>query len=131
MSGDTALVLVGHGTTGRSDPAFLLLWKEILSCLPRTYLVMLHGSPSLEELLLGLKREQIRRVLLFPLLLSPASHLQRDIASPDSVLQRRLTGAGLEVSLLGGGLLLEEELRRLLCELCLERVRGEEEKESS
>lgn len=118
----TALLLAGHGASGSQDPFFLQLREEIRSRLPDTYLVMLHGEPSLQTLIPSLKKRQISRVLLFPLLLSPASHFTRDIASEKAPLRLALKEAGIETVLIGEGLLREPRVLYLLTEICLQKA---------
>lgn len=119
---NSALVLIGHGSTGYEDPAFLHFQDEIRGKYPESYLVMLHGSPSVNEVLPILKEKKITHVFLYPLLLSPASHFTKDILSEGAALRSAFRDAGIMTAVIGHGLLEAAELRAGIITSCLDRI---------
>ena len=83
---------------------------------------MLYGEPSVSSLLPVLCEKKINRVFLFPLFLSPASHVTRDIASESAPLRSAFTAAGIRTEMLGHGLLESSEMRTAIGALCLKRM---------
>ena len=83
---------------------------------------MLYGEPSVRSLLPVLCERKITRVFLFPLFLSPASHVARDIAAENAALRSAFTAAGIQSEMIGHGLLESSELRAAIAALCLRRM---------
>ncbi len=83
---------------------------------------MLYGEPSVQSLLPILFGKKISHVLLFPLFLSPASHVARDIAAEGAALRSAFTAAGIQSEMLGHGLLESPEICDAIGALCLKRI---------
>ena len=83
---------------------------------------MLYGEPSVRSLLPVLCENGISRVFLFPLFLSPASHVTRDIAAENASLRSALTAVGIRSEMIGHGLLEAPDLRTAIGALCLRRM---------
>ena len=83
---------------------------------------MLYGEPSVQSLLPILCKKQISHIFLFPLFLSPASHVARDIAAEGAALRSAFTTAGIHSEMLGHGLLESPEVCAAIGTLCLKRM---------
>ena len=97
---DTALVLMGHGTSHFADCAYAALGYHFLeNGWPNILVGTVEGYPTLEELVQNLRRLAVRRVVLTPLMVVSGDHAANDMAGPgpDS-WQSRLQAEGYQVS---------------------------------
>lgn len=79
---DEALVLMGHGTDHQGDRAYDKLQTMIRAKgYKRVFIGTLEGSKTLEDILLELKMQEIRKVSLKPFMLVAGSHAKNDMVS--------------------------------------------------
>lgn len=100
-----ALILVGHGAGDEALKSYRKILGIVRNDVPESYLVMLHGHPSVEDVVQELAEKGINRVVLHPLLLARGHHLESNITSPDSAIQLCLKKAGIDVKAIDKGLL--------------------------
>lgn len=103
-----AVVPVGHGCEGAGQLAYLALGYELHGIgRDDTAVGLLRGEPSFASVLdaLGHMPRTSGAVVLAPLMLAAAGHVERDIAGAGPLSWRsRLEGAGYEVTVLGHGM---------------------------
>lgn len=97
--GEEALVLMGHGTEHFANavyPAFQTALR--LLDYPGSYVGTVEGWPTLDQVILQLKADQKKKVLLMPMMLVAGDHACNDMAGndPDS-WKSRLEAEGFEV----------------------------------
>ena len=94
-----AVVLVGHGTAHPGNLVYSAL-QGVFCLAGRSDLLVgtIEGWPGPAELLPALERQQVRQVLLVPLLLTAGAHVREDIAGPGPDSWRStLERSGLQV----------------------------------
>lgn len=113
---EEALLLVGHGTDHASWATYPALQQLLTQQLGRPVLVgALEGYCTLPEVMAELRRQQIRRVRLWPLMLVAGMHVQQDLAAGEKSWATALTAAGFQVSTAVEGLLTWPEVVALFC----------------
>lgn len=104
---DTAILFMGHGTTHFANSAYCQL-EYILHNQGRTDILVgtVEGYPGLEEVLCRLaERPQVKRALLYPLMVVAGDHAKNDLAGegPDS-WRSRLEADGYRTACVLAGL---------------------------
>ena len=97
---DTALVFMGHGTEHHANAAYAQLeyvFRDLGRC--DVLIGTVEGYPGLEEVLRRLgEKPQIKRIILYPLMVVAGDHARNDLAGEDEdSWLSRLTGLGYEV----------------------------------
>ncbi len=123
MEGDTALVFMGHGTGHYANAAYCQL-EYVFHDLGRRDILIgtVEGYPTLEEVLHRLEeRPQVKKVILYPLMVVAGDHAQNDMAGeePDS-WSSQLTQGGYQVSCVLRGMGEYAGIRRLFAQHALE-----------
>jgi sirohydrochlorin cobaltochelatase len=105
-----ALILVGHGAGEDALKSYDKILDIVRKTVPDSYLIMLHGHPSIEDIAAEISAKGIKKAVLVPLLLAKGHHLEHNIVSPGSSIQLCLEKAGISVSAVDKGLLEYEEV---------------------
>ena len=115
-----ALVYMGHGS--RHFPVGGL-YLEFAACMrelypeARTLIGTVEGFPSLDTVVQDLRRHEIKRVVLKPLLIASGRHASRDLTGPDpQSWQSRLTAAGIDTVVVPTGLGEQPAFARVMVE---------------
>ncbi len=133
-SSGKALVFMGHGTHHPADAAYAYLQgicdREKLP----VYIGTVEGFPGLEEVIVRLKRDGIREVVLIPFMLVAGDHANNDMAGDEEDSWKTvLTKAGFTVEPRVEGLGENPHIRALYVEhvrdAITDKVPGGEEKE--
>lgn len=121
--GETALVLMGHGTTARCNEVYPQL-EGVLRALggEHWFVGTVEAEPGLEAVLRRVRRGQYRRVALRPLMIVAGDHAENDMAGGEGSWKRAFTRAGYEVLCQLRGLGELEEIRRLFVRHAQEAV---------
>ncbi len=126
---DTALILMGHGTSHFADCAYAALGYHFLENGWRNILVgTVEGYPTLEELVRNLRRIAVRRVVLTPLMVVSGDHAANDMAGkdPDS-WESRLRAEGYQVECVLRGMGEYPQIQQLYVEHLREAMSSLEE----
>lgn len=111
---EKAYVLIGHGAGEEA----LVLYEKLLEMAKNkyeeTYLVMLHGNPSVESVAKAVNEKGIKKVILIPLLLATGHHMEKNIISPESEIHNAFLKCGIQVEVVKKGLLDYEEIRNVI-----------------
>ena len=112
--GETALVLMGHGTTARCNEVYPRL-EGVLRALgsEHWFVGTVEAAPSLEAVLGRVRMGRYRRVVLRPLMIVAGDHAANDMAGGEGSWKQAFTQAGYEVLCQLQGLGELEEIRRL------------------
>lgn len=85
-------ILIGHGsdTDKRSNVPFLRMDEQLRSKRPNTYVCMIHGSPSPDEVLPRIETSQFKRVVFVPLMMTAGEHIKHEVIAdkPESWICR-------------------------------------------
>jgi sirohydrochlorin cobaltochelatase len=108
---DEAVVLVGHGTdhpSWSSYPALEAILREVNG--PGTYVGVIEGHPSREQVLRAVVRSGVRTVRLIPFMLVAGSHFKEDLAGGDDSWNAAFERAGLKVQIEEQGIGFKESI---------------------
>nr|WP_297766088.1 sirohydrochlorin cobaltochelatase [uncultured Butyrivibrio sp.] len=94
---DKAFVLVGHGAGDEALELYNGLLEAVREKEKNTFLVMLHGEPDAARVAKEIKDMGIKGIVLIPLLLAPGHHMEKNIVSKDSSIQKAFIDIGMEV----------------------------------
>lgn len=103
---DENILLFGHGSDSESDIAYKKM-QEFFDFNNKSNLFVgtLEGDLSIEKLILKFKDKDIKRIKIYPLMLTCGMHVKRDLASDDEKSWKsKLEGAGIEVEIIQKGL---------------------------
>ncbi len=114
---EEAILLVGHGTDHASWCTYPALQHLLTRELGRPVLVgALEGYFTLPEVIAELRRQQVRRVRLLPLMLVAGLHVQQDLVAGKNSWAAALTAAGFQVATTVEGLLAWPGVVQLFCQ---------------
>ncbi len=80
--GKTAFCLMGHGTSAESNRVYGMMQERISKSGSGSsfYIGTVEASPSLDDVLSDIKKEDFKRVVLFPLMVVAGDHASNDMA---------------------------------------------------
>lgn len=112
--GETALVLMGHGTTARCNAVYPH-FEQVLRVLggKHWFVGTVEADPGLEAVLERVREGHYRRVVLRPLMIVAGDHAANDMAGEEDSWKQAFAQAGYEVLCQLQGLGELEEIRRL------------------
>ncbi|MGO5022210.1 sirohydrochlorin cobaltochelatase [Lawsonibacter sp. LCP25S3_G6] len=112
--GETALVLMGHGTTARCNAVYPR-FEQVLRALggKNWFVGTVEADPGLEAVLERVREGQYRRVVLRPLMIVAGDHATNDMAGEEDSWKQAFAQAGYEVLCQLQGLGELEEVRRI------------------
>ena len=102
-----ALVYVGHGNDFFSSGAFLEARKAMRDLHPglKIYMGMVEGFPGIAELVQELRKDEVKKVLLKPFMITAGDHAHNDMSSDDPDSWRSMIeSAGIQVDVAMEGL---------------------------
>lgn len=114
----TAVCFIGHGTVGHSNVDYLKLQEVLyLRGNEECFVGMLHGAPSMEEVLKKVKKKKYRRIVFVPLMLTAGHHTKKNIAGENkNSWKSRFELEGYEVVCMPYGLGENIKIRKLFTE---------------
>ncbi|MGX9367086.1 sirohydrochlorin cobaltochelatase [Desulfoplanes sp. PS50] len=93
---DEAIVLMGHGTPHAANIYYPALQYYFSRMDPNVFVGTVEGSPTLDDVLSGLKQRGITKAYLLPLMSVAGDHARNDMAGDeDDSWKSVLTGAGI------------------------------------
>ena len=111
-----ALILMGHGSEGSDNAAYVRLAQVLQAQSGRIYAAVMTGEPTLESVLQRLVKEpQIRKLMLAPFLLTAGGHVRKDMLAWEASLR----SAGYPVRCVARGLGACPRIRELFAAHCL------------
>ena len=113
--GQTALVLMGHGTTARCNEVYPRLEQVLRQEGGRHWFVgTVEAAPTVTQVLERVREGNYRRVILRPLMIVAGEHANHDMAGEEENSWKQIfTQAGYEVQCRLQGLGELEEIRRI------------------
>lgn len=87
---DTAIVLMGHGTSHSANIVYSMMAKALEKDHKNVFLGILDGHPGIDEVLSKTKKSVVKKVILMPFLLVAGGHALEDLAG-DSASSWRST----------------------------------------
>ena len=114
QDGETALVLMGHGTTAQCNAVYPKLERVLRTLGGEHWFVgTVEAEPDLEAVLAEVRAGHYRRVVLRPLMIVAGDHATNDMAGEEGSWKHAFTRAGYEVLCQLQGLGELEEIRRI------------------
>ena len=114
QDGETALVLMGHGTTAQCNAVYPKLERVLRTLGGEHWFVgTVEAEPDLEAVLAEVRAGHYRRVVLRPLMIVAGDHATNDMAGEEGSWKQAFTQAGYEVLCQLQGLGELEEIRRI------------------
>ena len=114
QDGETALVLMGHGTTAQCNAVYPKLERVLRTLGGEHWFVgTVEAEPDLEAVLAEVRAGHYRRVVLRPLMIVAGDHATNDMAGEEGSWKHAFTQAGYEVLCQLQGLGELEEIRRI------------------
>lgn len=114
QDGETALVLMGHGTTAQCNAVYPKLERVLRTLGGEHWFVgTVEAEPDLEAVLAEVGTGHYRRVVLRPLMIVAGDHATNDMAGEEGSWKHAFTQAGYEVLCQLQGLGELEEIRRI------------------
>lgn len=114
QDGETALVLMGHGTTAQCNAVYPKLERVLRTLGGEHWFVgTVEAEPDLEAVLAEVRIGHYRRVVLRPLMIVAGDHATNDMAGEEGSWKQAFTQAGYEVLCQLQGLGELEEIRRI------------------
>lgn len=114
QDGETALVLMGHGTTALCNAVYPKLEKVLRTLGGEHWFVgTVEAEPDLEAVLAEVRAGHYRRVVLRPLMIVAGDHATNDMAGEEGSWKQAFAQAGYEVLCQLQGLGELEEIRRI------------------
>lgn len=99
VDGDSAMVLMGHGTPHFANAAYGQLQVVLEGMAPGFIVGTVEGAPTLDDVRRRLKHSKVRRVTLAPCMIVAGDHANNDMAGPeDDSWATILKGDGYRVS---------------------------------
>lgn len=114
QDGETALVLMGHGTTAQCNAVYPKLEKVLRTLGGEHWFVgTVEAEPDLEAVLAQVRAGHYRRVVLRPLMIVAGDHATNDMAGEEGSWKQAFAQAGYEVLCQLQGLGELEEIRQI------------------
>lgn len=105
LSGDEAVVLMGHGSRHPGNMAYAVLQQKFDEAGMPVYIGTVEATPTLADIMVRLRAGNIKRVILMPFMLVAGGHAQNDLAGDDDDSWKvQLQNAGYEVAVYMHGL---------------------------
>lgn len=103
---DKATLFMGHGSYHTADISYKKLQEEIDKNYENVYIATVEGDITLEDVLVELKKKDIKKVNLRPFMLVAGDHATNDMASSEedswkSILEREGIKVGIDMTSLG------------------------------
>lgn len=116
--GETAICFMGHGTEAESNEVYQKMQDLLTADGHENYFVgTVEASPSLDDVLAGVKAGSYKRVVLEPLMVVAGDHANNDMAGDEEgSWKTTFEDAGYEVTCLLRGLGENEEIRKIYVE---------------
>lgn len=116
--GETAICFMGHGTEAESNEVYQKMQDLLTADGHKNYFVgTVEASPSLDDVLAGVKAGSYKRVVLEPLMVVAGDHANNDMAGEEEgSWKTAFEDAGYEVTCLLRGLGENEEIRKIYVE---------------
>ncbi len=116
--GETAICFMGHGTEAESNEVYQKMQDLLTADGHENYFVgTVEASPSLDDVLAGVKAGSYKRVVLEPLMVVAGDHANNDMAGEEEgSWKTAFEDAGYEVTCLLRGLGENEEIRKIYVE---------------
>ena len=95
----TAIVFMGHGTEHEANAAYERLQKRLNAAGYSNYFVgTVEGTPTVEDVLEGVRASEVQRVVLLPLMIVAGDHANNDMAGDEEDSWKTIfSNAGFEV----------------------------------
>ena len=124
VDGETAIVLMGHGTEADSNWVYEHMQKMFDEAGAEDYFVgTVEATPSLEDVLAKVQAGNYKRVVLRPMMIVAGDHANNDMAGPDEDSWKSVfEGAGYEVECVLEGLGQLPEVRRIILDHVFESM---------
>lgn len=113
--GQTAIVLMGHGTDADSNGVYAKM-QDVFSDMGKAdyFVGTVEASPSLEDVLAGVKDKSYKRVVLMPMMVVAGDHANNDMAGDeDDSWKSAFEKEGFEVTCILKGLGQNKAIRKL------------------
>jgi sirohydrochlorin cobaltochelatase len=120
LSGDEAVVLVGHGTDHPSWSTYLAL-ENILRQVygPGIFVGVVEGCPDQDQVIEAVVKTGVRKVRLIPLMLVAGVHFIEDLCGDEDSWQAAFQEAGLQVDVESAGI----GTRRAVVQIFIDHIR--------
>ena len=124
IDGETAIVLMGHGTEAESNWVYEHMQKMFDEAGAEDYFVgTVEATPSLDDVLAKVQAGNYKRVVLRPMMIVAGDHANNDMAGPDEDSWKSVfEGAGYEVECVLEGLGQLPEVRRIILDHVFESM---------
>ena len=101
LEGEESVILFGHGTEHPSNAVYGMLQTVLVDeGYENVFVATVEGYPTVENVVKKLKKQNIRKTKLVPLLLVAGDHVRNDMASDEEdSLKSKLQKEGIEVAL--------------------------------
>lgn len=106
LNKDENILFFGHGSSSDADVAYKKI-QEFFDVNEKNNIFVgtLEGDLSIEKLILKFKDKNIKKVKIYPLMLTCGMHVKKDLASEDNKSWKsKLEGAGIEAEIIEKGL---------------------------
>lgn len=113
LADDEAVVLVGHGTHDSGNAAYPAMDYTAKSMGYKFYVGTIEGFPEFDDVVKGLKKDNIKKVILMPFMFVAGDHANNDIAV-DWKEELEKEGFTVEVKLTSLGMM--ENIRKMFIE---------------
>lgn len=113
VADDEAVVLVGHGTHDNGNAAYPAMDYTAKSMGYKFYVGTIEGFPEFDDVVKGLKKDNIKKVILMPFMFVAGDHANNDIAV-DWKEELEKEGFTVEVKLTSLGMM--ENIRKMFIE---------------
>ena len=110
LADDEAVVLVGHGTHDSGNAAYPAMDYTAKSMGYKFYVGTIEGFPEFDDVVKGLKKDNIKKVILMPFMFVAGDHANNDIAV-DWKEELEKEGFIVEVKLISLGMM--EDIRKM------------------
>lgn len=122
------IVFVGHGTYHPSNACYSQLQNMMKEESEKLHVANIEGYPELPLLIKGLKKENVKKVVLMPLMIVAGDHAKNDIASDEEDSWKTiLENNGIEAEVYLHGLGENKEIRKIFINTLENLVSGKSE----